>query len=43
MVALAGIGTVLVVILVVLSAMSPDDEHEEPAAEPEAAIVQILG
>lgn len=43
MVALVGIGTVLVVILVVLSAMSPDDEHDEPATEPEAAIVQIVG
>jgi hypothetical protein len=43
MVALAGIGTVLVVILVVLFAMSPDEEHEEPAVEPEAAAVVFIG
>lgn len=43
MVAVAGIGTVLVVILVVLFAMSSDEEHEEPAAEPEAAAVLIIG
>lgn len=42
MVAVAGIGTVLVVILAVLFAMS-DDEHEEPAAEPEAAAVLVIG
>lgn len=42
MVAVAGIGTVLVVILAVLFAMS-DDEHEEPAAEPETAAVLVIG
>ena len=44
MVAVAGIGTVLVVILAVLFAMSPDEEHaEEPAAEPETAAVLVIG
>jgi hypothetical protein len=43
MVALVGIGTVLVVILAVLFAMSPDEEHEEPSAEPEAAAVLVIG
>lgn len=42
MVAVAGIGTVLIVILAVLFAMS-DDEHEEPAAEPETAAVLVIG
>lgn len=44
MVAVAGIGTVLVVILAVLFAMSPDEDHaEEPAAEPETAAVLVIG
>ena len=42
MVAVAGIGTVLIVILAVLFAMS-DEEHEEPAAEPETAAVLVIG
>lgn len=42
MVALAGIATVLIFILAVLFAMSPDEEAEEPAAEPEAAVVLLI-
>jgi len=43
MVAVVGIGTILVVILAVLFARSPDEEPEQPAAEPEAAAVLFLG
>jgi hypothetical protein len=42
MVALIGIGTLLVFILAVLFARSPDEEAEAPAAEPEAAVVLVL-
>lgn len=42
MVALIGIGTILVFILAVLFARSPDDAEEEPAAEPEAAVVLVI-
>lgn len=42
MVALIGIGTLLVFILAVLFARSPDHE-ETPAAEPEAAVVLVVG
>ena len=42
MVALIGIGTLLVFILAVLFARSPDQEAEAPAAEPEAAVVLVL-
>jgi hypothetical protein len=42
MVALIGIGTLLVFILAVLFARSPDEETEAPAAEPEAAVVLVL-
>lgn len=41
MVAVLGIGIVIVVILAVMFARSPNDEHEEPAAEPEAAQLVI--
>ena len=41
-VALIGIGTILVFILAVLFARSPEDESEEPAAEPEAAVVLVI-
>ncbi len=43
MVAVVGIGIVVVVILAVLFARSPDEEHEEPAAEPEAAVTLVIG
>jgi len=43
MVALIGIGTVLVFILAVFLAMSPEEEHEEPAADAEAAVVLQIG
>jgi hypothetical protein len=43
MVALIGIGTLLVFILAVLFARSPDEETEEPPAEPEAAAVLVIG
>ncbi len=43
MVALIGIGTILVFILAVLFARSPEEESEEPATETEAAIVLIIG
>jgi MFS family permease len=43
MVAVIGIGTILVFILAVMFARSPDEEAEEPAAEPEAAITLVLG
>jgi MFS family permease len=43
LVALAGIGTVLVFIFAVLFAMSPEEEQEEPPAEPEAAVVLVIG
>ncbi|MGH8915699.1 MAG: hypothetical protein ACRDZM_14435 [Acidimicrobiia bacterium] len=39
MVALAGIATVLVIILAVFFAMSPDEGNEQPAAQSEAAVV----
>jgi hypothetical protein len=42
MVALIGIGTLLVFILAVLFARSPAEESEEPPAEPEAAAVLII-
>ncbi|MGH8951280.1 MAG: hypothetical protein ACRDX9_07630 [Acidimicrobiia bacterium] len=42
MVALIGIGTILVFILAVLFARSPGEESEEPAAEPEAAVVLVI-
>jgi hypothetical protein len=42
MVALIGIGTLLVFILAVLFARSPDQEAEAPAAEPEAAVVLVV-
>ncbi len=43
MVAVIGIGTVIVFILAVMFARSPDEEPEEPAAESEAAITLVLG
>jgi hypothetical protein len=43
MVAVIGIGTILVLILAVMFARSPDEESEEPAAEPEAAITLVVG
>ena len=43
MVALIGIGTLLVFILAVLFARSPAEEPEEPPAEPEAAAVLVIG
>jgi hypothetical protein len=43
MVAVIGIGTVIVFILAVMFARSPDEEPEEPAAEPEAAITLVVG
>ena len=43
MVAVIGIGTILVFILAVMFARSPDEESEEPAAEPEAAITLVVG
>ncbi len=43
MVAVLGIGIVVVVILAVMFARSPDEEHEEPAAEPEAAVELVIG
>lgn len=43
MVALVGIATVIIFILAVFFAMSPDEEHEEPAAEPEAVVALHLG
>ena len=43
MVALIGIGTLLVFILAVLFARSPAEESEEPPAEPEAAAVLVIG
>jgi MFS family permease len=43
MVALVGIATVIVFILAVFFAMSPDEEHEEPAAEPEAEVALHIG
>ena len=43
MVAVIGIGTILVFILAVMFARSPDEEPEEPAAEPEAAITLVVG
>jgi hypothetical protein len=42
MVAVIGIGTIVVFILAVLFARSPDEEPEEPAAETEAAITFVL-
>jgi hypothetical protein len=41
MVAVIGIGTILVFILAVLFARSPDEESEEPAAEPEAVVTLV--
>ena len=43
MVAVIGIGTIVVFVLAVLFARSPEEEHEEPAAEPEAAVVLVIG
>jgi hypothetical protein len=43
MVALIGIGTIVVFVLAVLFARSPEEEQEEPAAEPEAAVVLVVG
>ena len=43
MVAVIGIGTILVFILAVMFARNPDEATEEPAAEPEAAITLIVG
>jgi MFS family permease len=43
MVAVIGIGTIVVFILAVMFARSPDEESEEPAAEPEAAITFVVG
>lgn len=43
MVAVIGIGTILVFILAVMFARSPDEESEEPAAEPEAAVTLVVG
>ncbi len=43
MVAVIGIGTVIVFILAVMFARSPEEEPEEPAAEPEAAITLVVG
>ena len=43
MVAVIGIGTIVVFILAVMFARSPDEESEEPAAEPEAAITLLVG
>ena len=43
MVAVIGIGTIVVFILAVLFARSPDEGGEEPAAEPEAAITFVVG
>ena len=43
MVAVIGIGTIVVFILAVLFARSPEEETEEPAAEPEAAVVLMVG
>ena len=43
MVAVIGIGTVIVFILAVMFARSPDEEPEEPAAEPEAGITLVVG
>jgi hypothetical protein len=43
MVAVIGIGTVIVFILAVMFARSPDEEPEEPAAEPEARITLVIG
>jgi MFS family permease len=42
MVAVIGIGTIVVFILAVLFARSPEEEAEEPAAEPEAAIMFVI-
>jgi hypothetical protein len=41
MVAVIGIGTIVVFVLAVLFARSPEEEAEEPAAEPEAAVLVI--
>ena len=43
MVAVIGIGTILVFILAVMFARSPEEESEEPATEPEAAITLVVG
>jgi MFS family permease len=43
MVAVIGIGTIVLFILAVLFARSPEEEHEEPAAETEAAITLVVG
>lgn len=43
MVAVIGIGTILVFILAVMFARNPEEEPEEPAAESEAAITLIIG
>ena len=43
MVAVIGIGTIIVFILAVMFARSPDEEPEEPAAEPEGRITLVIG
>jgi hypothetical protein len=43
MVAVIGIGTIVVFILAVLFARSPEEAEEEPAAEPEAAAILVIG
>ena len=43
MVAIIGIGTIVVFILAVLFARSPNEASEEPAAEPEAAVTLVVG
>jgi len=43
MVAVIGIGTVIIFILAVMFARSPDEEPKEPAAEPEARITLVIG
>jgi hypothetical protein len=43
MVAVIGIGTIVVFVLAVLFARSHEEEAEEPAAEPEAAAVLVVG
>jgi MFS family permease len=42
MVAVIGIGTIVLFVLAVLFARSPEEEHEEPAAETEAAITFVV-
>jgi hypothetical protein len=42
MVAVIGIGTIVVFILAVMFARSPEEESEEPAAEPEAIVTLVV-